>query len=567
MQVKVGELKYDVVIWDPSMPVMHIEPEDPVIAVDTETEMLDPAKPVVPVIQQVCNLASREVHIVHWDQMDVYNARMFKDPGTLWALHTAPFDLHVMGMGNPDKDYLRQAVESGRVVDIGLRWLLKELNEGRVQEKWALDFMAKLELGLTVVKDDAIRLSFRRGMTLTEEHLRYAATDPIVTGLLFRQMPVGCESELTQLLGFIALNAIGRRGMQVDLEFLRKQHAAITLARQKNEWVLATFGYRAKTDGNQKILQNILAYIEGELQFLEKNPGLKFQRTDKAGLIATTDSSLEVMGILEHPFIEAYKEAAHQTKMLSTYLNEKLVYKDGRVHPVFEPVKKTGRTSCRGPNVQNPPREPGYREIYMAADGHLYYVCDYSMLELCTLAESCLLWYGESQMATLLNQGVDLHKWFAGQIVGKKVEDVLSEERQMAKACYSEDTEFLTVEGWRSVKELYETGQNRQVMQYCPHTEKLSFATPSGWLRKKDTLIQFSNDHTDLRVTPDHRMLAVSRSGYVIEQLARDYKANEQFSSVHGGFLDKTTPDAAFGLLTRLAVMIQAARATSKCNT
>src|SRR3989344_2976354 len=105
MRVTVGNTGYEVVLWNPTMAVMTADPSDPVIAIDTETEMLDPAKPVVPVLQQVCNLALKTVHLINWDQMQFYNHCMFKDPGTLWVLHNAPFDLNVMGLGTPGKEY------------------------------------------------------------------------------------------------------------------------------------------------------------------------------------------------------------------------------------------------------------------------------------------------------------------------------------------------------------------------------------------------------------------------------------------------------------------------------
>jgi len=73
--------------------------------------------------------------------------------------------------------------------------------------------------------------------------------------------------------------------------------------------------------------------------------------------------------------------------------------------------------------------------MYMAKPGHVLYAADYSQVELCTLAETCLEWLGKSVMADVINSGVDLHRWFAGRVLNKEPEEVTKEERMMAKAC------------------------------------------------------------------------------------------------------------------------------------
>ena len=183
------------------------------------------------------------------------------------------------------------------------------------------------------------------------------------------------------------------------------------------------------------VLQQILAFVEKEIQFLEEDPALRFGRTDAKQEIQTTDASLYVMGHRSHVFIDSFKAFGHEQKMTSTYMNKQLVHEDDRVHPRFSPILKTGRTSCAGPNIQNVPRKDGIRGMYCSPPGWLFYAADYGQLELCALAQSCLVWQGFSKMAEILNSGQDLHRWFAAVVLGKNIEDITKEERQIAKAC------------------------------------------------------------------------------------------------------------------------------------
>ena len=78
----------------------------------------------------------------------------------------------------------------------------------------------------------------------------------------------------------------------------------------------------------------------------------------------------------------------------------------------------TGRTSCRKPNVQNQPRLGGVRECWVPRKGNVYVQADYSIAELCALAQCCIFMGLESKMAEALNEGKDLHLDFASNVLG-----------------------------------------------------------------------------------------------------------------------------------------------------
>jgi DNA polymerase-1 len=58
---------------------------------------------------------------------------------------------------------------------------------------------------------------------------------------------------------------------------------------------------------------------------------------------------------------------------------------------------------------------------------------DYSALELATLSQVCIKLYGKSVMADKINDGADLHRYYASILYNKDESKVTKEERQAAK--------------------------------------------------------------------------------------------------------------------------------------
>lgn len=151
----------------------------------------------------------------------------------------------------------------------------------------------------------------------------------------------------------------------------------------------------------------------------DKTPKLVLKTTDKSKEIKLTLKDmwrLEDCGISD-PFLTSYTNFNHCTKMLSTYLARKYVKADSKVHPRFTSVKRTGRTSCASPNIQNlPSRDKVYpmKNIYCPPEGAILCATDFSFIELVALAESCIQRFGHSVLGDVINAQVDPHRWFAG---------------------------------------------------------------------------------------------------------------------------------------------------------
>jgi len=106
------------------------------------------------------------------------------------------------------------------------------------------------------------------------------------------------------------------------------------------------------------------------------------------------------------------------------------VEKDGRIHGRFDPTgTATGRFSSKEPNLQNIGRGE-LRSCFIAPDGRALIVADYSQIELRAAAAIA----GETKMIEAYRRGEDLHRATAAAVLGKPVDQVTKEDRQLAKA-------------------------------------------------------------------------------------------------------------------------------------
>jgi hypothetical protein len=429
-KVVFNKQEYAVEVWD-GKTEPYIEQ---VVGLDTETEPFIAGVPYKPVLLQVFWPENKVVTLVRYPYMELYLALLRKfNPRAKLVFHNIAFDYWVLGgIANP---VLTEAVTRGLCVDIGLRYLLKRMADGtwvgKITPKWALDVLVKEFIGVELSKDEELRLSFRQDKELTPEQVTYAALDSVATIGVYNRIAVEQPTEQIQIIGSIALQKISLNGLKVDPIRFNDLKKNIQKQKDECEYVLNVFGYFSKQKGNEGVLQDVLHNIEERV-------GLVFPRTKKGyekDRISVTNELINLFPDNKHPFLTAYKEFKHLEKLLSTYLNDKFLAIDSRVHPRFSPILVTGRTSASCPPVQQLPRREGLRGQYRAEEGCVLYAADYSQLELCALAETCYKTQGFSTMRDLIVAGTDLHSWFAGKIKEKaKTSSESVDWRQLSKA-------------------------------------------------------------------------------------------------------------------------------------
>lgn len=176
-----------------------------------------------------------------------------------------------------------------------------------------------------------------------------------------------------------------------------------------------------------------------------KAPGLKTDReTLQNAPVEHSSACVEGQCAIgcEHQIVTSLVEKSKIDKLLDTYVP---ILREGTMRPIcpsWNVLLATGRVSCRKPSFQVLPREGGVRECFEARKGYVYIQADYSFIELCTFAQVCFDWFGESALMDAINAGLDPHLDMAAELLGRdydwclanKGKPEVKQHRQLSKA-------------------------------------------------------------------------------------------------------------------------------------
>ncbi len=158
----------------------------------------------------------------------------------------------------------------------------------------------------------------------------------------------------------------------------------------------------------------------------------RWRRTEKSGALSTKRS--ELLRAAHYPPILALVKLSRIDKILTSFgqtLTALVSPATGRIHAHYRVASTaSGRASCAGPNLQQIPRDPRFRALFVPAPGFVFIVADYSSMELRAAAYRSR----DAAMTAAFEQGLDLHKLTAARMTGKPLEEVTDEERKGAKA-------------------------------------------------------------------------------------------------------------------------------------
>jgi hypothetical protein len=123
-----------------------------------------------------------------------------------------------------------------------------------------------------------------------------------------------------------------------------------------------------------------------------------------------------------HPFIQHWVELERVSRLLNfvAQLDSDVARSE------YALLVRNGRCSCASPNVHQCPRQPGFRDLFIARPGHVLLALDYSFIELCTLAAVCEHRYGASELARVIREGVDPHCFTAAMFEGVSLDEFMS---------------------------------------------------------------------------------------------------------------------------------------------
>ncbi len=293
--------------------------------------------------------------------------------------------------------------------------------------------LAYRELGIVV--DDAddheaaaqSAFDFDGGVDLEAAGRRAVAIDRLVEPLTRRLTDRG-SLDLYRTIELPLIPILARMevaGIGVDTEFLR---ALGDQLRQRLADLEAAIHREAGATFN----------VNSTLQLREvlfERLGLPVLKKTPKGAPSTSAAVLEKLRD-EHPIVEHLLLYRELEKLRGTYVEGllRLVGNDGRVRGRFNQMgAATGRLSQEQPNLQNIPirSEEGraIRKAFVAADGHVFVVADYSQIELRILAHLS----GDPGLVEAFESGLDVHTATAARINGIDPAEVNPDQRRKAK--------------------------------------------------------------------------------------------------------------------------------------
>jgi DNA polymerase-1 len=347
--------------------------------------------------------------------------------------HNATFDLNILSKYLESDAPIYDLLDRNRVRCTNLMYKLLHLASiGYVPFKSNLALLTEKFLGEVLTKD-TVRENFGQFLNtpieeIPQEFLDYGAKDVVATHQLYFSLMgmIQQHDKMNTLLsldiqakGDFALSRIYQNGIGFDLAARDEWLIGIDAQMQVQRDILASWGWVRGQKGIKDKYERIIKMlgIDNDLP-----------RT-KDGSISSASDDLAPYSSLQ--FVGAYLKY-QQLEKASSFVRD---ITSSVIHPRYNTLLNTGRTSCSKPNIQQIPRVGGVRELFTPTrKDHVFVDVDYSALELATLAQVTYDRYGESIMRDRINEGECLHYYYATVMHKKPKEEITKAERQMSKA-------------------------------------------------------------------------------------------------------------------------------------
>lgn len=389
----------------------------PIYAIDCETDGLNPRSDQLQLIQIA--IPAQPVFLiplVNFRPQQLKPLQHLLQGDALKIFHAGKFDRNFLTqIGLEPKRPFFDTMLASQVLDAGLSL------------SHTLSALAKRYLGITLNK--SLQTSDWSGKLLKSQ-LEYAATDASILLLLqpkLSQLLQNAQLTQTAQLEFDCLGAIGQmelNGMKLSTVKLENCRAENTAKIQDLRLALTEL----KPNTAQKSLFPQLQLNSINLD----SPTQVLRGLQHAGLKIKSTSRKNLAPLANHPLVSALLAYRHANKLNSTYLEPLPTHvqpSTGRIHPqFFQCGTKSGRCSCRQPNLQNIPRGL-IRSCFIAEPGNRLIKADYSQIELRILAYIT----GDRRMIKAYRQQEDLHQLTASLIFEIPLEQITREQRRLGK--------------------------------------------------------------------------------------------------------------------------------------
>ncbi|KKU51062.1 MAG: polymerase protein [candidate division WWE3 bacterium GW2011_GWC1_47_10] len=354
-----------------------------------------------------------------------------EDSNIIKLLHNASFDYkylklhtHVELKNIFDTMLAEGVLKAG----LGMGYRLKDLVDRRIQKDLLNKDLQKSFIDVT------------KNTKITDEQLKYAASDTLILFPLFRQQIEDLKKENLQKIAKLefavspVVAEMELKGVFIDVKKWRKIIADLG---EKRDRLAIEF---------QEAIRHLYSFSQmdmfggmGDMININSQVQLMELFNNKLGLnIPSTNDA--ILNRVNNPIVKLLRDYRGYAKLVSTYgenLLQKINPVTGRLHPSFLQIATaTGRFACNDPNVQNIPRnskEFAFRECFNPAPGYKIVDADFSNFEMRILAD----FSGDEKMINALKNELDIHSYTASLMFDKPYSNDFKKKfpelRQMAK--------------------------------------------------------------------------------------------------------------------------------------
>lgn len=388
------------------------------IGIDTETTGLDPYTSKVRLIQIA--IAKHPVFIIDLAALEKIKLTPLKHllaSNCLKIGHNLKFDLMMLATAglNLAPPYFDTY--------LGYKVLTAGLKKTSTLEMVARKLL-RVKLDKSAQKSDF-------SQNITQEQLQYAANDAAVLlplhGKLNRQLDLAKLTETAET-EFDCLNAVAQmelNGVRLDLDKWQLLKQDLQQQQAELEQKLQAHLNRGDRHTNNLLTSSKINLSSPKQVVAAFNRlGINVKSTNIRELIPLAQNNPAVRWLLEY-------------RSLTTRINTFSVGLPQFIHPITKRIQghwwqmgaRSGRFSCREPNLTNIPHDPQTRQCFTAAPGNVIIKADYSQIELRLMAKAS----GDRRMIAAYRQGEDLHKLTASFLFGREIEDIGGDERKLGK--------------------------------------------------------------------------------------------------------------------------------------
>ncbi|MEO1004635.1 MAG: DNA polymerase [Cyanobacteria bacterium J06638_38] len=266
---------------------------------------------------------------------------------------------------------------------------------------------------------------------LSMEQLQYAANDAAVLlplhGRLNRQLDLAKLTETAET-EFNCLNAVARmelNGVRLNLDKWQLLKQDLLQQQAELEQKLQAHLNRGDRHTNNLLTSSKINLSSPKQVVAAFNRlGINVKSTNIRELIPLAQDNPAVRWLLEY-------------RSLTTRINTFSVGLPQFIHPITKRIQghwwqmgaRSGRFSCREPNLTNIPHNTQTRQCFTAAPGNVIIKADYSQIELRLMAKAS----GDQPMIAAYCNGEDLHKLTASFLFDREIDKIEGDERKLGK--------------------------------------------------------------------------------------------------------------------------------------